>query len=119
MSGSSQKPQSLVEVRLVVRSLRAACKINAAAKQIPDMPSGRGDARVFSGNVGLKAGTIIYAQFAPLIDRPTESTVVLAGIDVVGVVFRVVNVFLRAMKESVKRKQAGKRSLTDSSPNVR
>jgi hypothetical protein len=97
VQSSSHKAKSLVLVRLSLRVLVSAAKLNGTAKKLLDVLSGSHDASTFIRNVVLHASLGINRQLSFFIDGPSETLVIVTSIDVVGVVLGVVDVILRAV----------------------
>jgi hypothetical protein len=66
--------------------------LNASTKEIPHMLRRSHDASLLIGNIVLQTGSRINGKLNPLIDRPTQSAVVLGSIEIVCIVFRIVDV---------------------------
>lgn len=93
----SEKAKSLVQILLVLVVLVSTAELDAAAEEVSDV-LGRGhDASTLVRNVVLHTGLLIDAKLNALINGATKSAIVLAGILVIGVVLRVVNVVFGAV----------------------
>lgn len=97
MQAGAQETESLIQIILVIVALIVASKLNALGEKPSDMQSARHDVSTFVRNVVLHAGLFVNGELNSLIDGATEATVVLPGIDVVGIVLGVVDVILRAV----------------------
>jgi hypothetical protein len=91
----TEEAEGLVELLLVSASVERSTEIDAAAEEVADQLSRRGDASVFWGDVVLQAGSLVDAQLPLFVDRSTQSAVVLASVFVVGIVLGVVDVLLK------------------------
>lgn len=69
-----------------------AAKIDSLTEEIADEARGGSDADIFRSNVVLHAGPLIDTQLRFLVHWTTQSPVILPCIDVVRIVFRVINV---------------------------
>ena len=97
VASCTKQTQRLEEVLVILGVLVLASQVDGLSEKVPDK-SGRGcNANIFRGDVVLHAIALINGQLPPLVDRTTKSPVVLSSIDVVGVVFRVVDVLFRAV----------------------
>ena len=94
MTSGPQQPQSLVQIRLVLIAIVLPPEVDRPLEQILDESRRRDDAEVFRGDVVFQAGPLVDGQLLPLVDGSSQSFVVLTGVDVVGVVLRVVDVLL-------------------------
>ena len=97
MQSSTHKAESLVELGLVVGLLVRAAQANALAEELANMLSRGHDASVLVGNVVLHAGLLVNGELDTLIDGATKAAVVVAGVDVVGIVLGVVDMVLGAV----------------------
>lgn len=88
---------TFIEVPLISRVLVAAAELNGASEQTTDHARRGGDAGIFGSNVPLQARSLVNTQLPPLVDWASQAAVILTGVQVVGVVFRVVNVLFRAV----------------------
>jgi len=83
-----------VELRLVTAVLVATGELNALAKEIADVLGRSHDANVLIGDIVLHTRLLVDGELNTLVNRATESTVVLSSILVVGIVLGVVDVVL-------------------------
>lgn len=97
VTSCTKQTQCLEEVFVILGVLVPSSQVDGFAKEIPDESRGGCDAEIFGSNVIFHAITFVNGELPPLVDRTAESPVVLPGIDVVGVVFGVVDVFFRAV----------------------
>lgn len=97
VKGCSHETQRLVEVGLVIVVFVAASKFNAAGEEIPNMLGGCHNIGSLIGNVVLHARFRIDAELGALVDWTAKSSVVLAGVDIVGIVLGVINMVLGAV----------------------
>jgi hypothetical protein len=90
-SGAHQS-ERLVQVFLPVITLVPSAELNTFGEKASDMESTCHDVDVLIGDVILHACLFINGQLDALVDRPSQATVILTSILVVGVVLGVVNV---------------------------
>ena len=93
MAGSSKQSEGLVEISALATG--ASSKIDALAEKVTDHSSRSDDTQVFRCNVVLEASALVDAQLPSLIDGSSETAIILAGIEVVGIVLRHVSRFHR------------------------
>lgn len=94
MASGAEEAQGLVELLLVSAPVERSAEIDAAAEEVADQLGRRGNAQIFRGDVVLQAGSLVDAQFSLFVNWSTQSTIILAGVFVVGVVLGVVNMLL-------------------------
>lgn len=98
---SSEQPESFVEVCLVPIPVIVSAKLDASEEETTNVASGRRDPNPLVGNVILETGVFIHTKFNSLIDWTTKSSIVLAGIQIVSVIFGVVNMLFRPANSCV------------------
>lgn len=96
MTASTKEPQSLVQIGLVSILVVAAGELDGTTEKLANEPRRGFNARVLVGNVVLQAGALINGEFDTLIDWTTKTLVILAGIQVIGVVLGVIDVLFGA-----------------------
>lgn len=97
MQASAHQAKGFVEVDLVLAFLVAAAELDTVGKELSDM-LGRGhNVTRLKGNVLFHAGALVNGKLSFLVDGATEAVVVLAGVDIVGVILGVVNVVFGAV----------------------
>lgn len=94
MASGAEEAQGLVELLLVSAPVERSAEIDAAAEEVADQLGRRGNAQIFRGDVVLQAGSLVDAQFSLFVNWSTQSTIILAGVFVVGIVLGVVNMLL-------------------------
>lgn len=94
MQPCPKQSQGLIEFRGVSAPVVSPAKVNATSEQATNMAGRGGYSKILRGNVILEPGSLVDAQFAPLVDRTSESGIVLASVQVVGIVLWIVNVIL-------------------------
>lgn len=97
MESSSQETESLVLVRLSVTLLVATTQLNGTREELLHKLGRSHDSGALVGNVVLHARLGVNRELSLLIDGPSEATIVLASIDILRIILRVVNVLLRAV----------------------
>jgi hypothetical protein len=97
VTSCTKQTKCLEEVFVILGVLVSPSQVDGFAKEIPDESRGGCDAEIFRSDVIFHTITFVNGQLPPLVDRTAESPVVLSGIDVVGVVFGVVDVLFRAV----------------------
>lgn len=97
MTGCTKETKCLVKVLVVLGVLVPPAEINSFSEEVSDHTRGGSDAEIFRSNVVLHTSPLINAKLCPLIHRTTQAPVVLPRIDVVRIVFRVVNVLFWAV----------------------
>jgi hypothetical protein len=97
VQSSTHETESLILVRLSLRILVSAAELNHTAKEASD-ELGRGhDTGALVGNVVLHARLWVDRELSFLINGTSKATVILASVDILGVVLGVVDVLLRAV----------------------
>lgn len=98
VKSGSHETESLVQILLVsiVVSVSAS-KLDAALEKLPAMLSRRHNTDTLVCNVVLHARLGINGKLCLLIDRATKSTIVLASVNVLGIVLGVIDVLLGAV----------------------
>lgn len=97
MESSSHDTESLVQVLLSLVVLIATTELDAGGEQLPHVLSGGHDTDALVCNVVLHAGLGVDAQLSVLVNGTSKSRIIVCGVDVVGIVFGVVDVLLRAV----------------------
>lgn len=88
----SHETKRLVKVGLVVVVLVGTSQLNAAGEEVPHMLGRSHDVGSLVGNVVLHARLGVDGELRSLVNGAAKAPVVLAGIDIVGVVLGVINV---------------------------
>lgn len=96
MAASTKKSQSLVQIGLVSTIVVTAGKLDGAPEELANQTSRGFDTSVLVGNVVLQTSALIDGQLGALVNRATETPVILACIQVIRVVLGVVNVLFGA-----------------------
>ena len=91
MSYLSEKTESFIHVCIVV--FTAAAKFNGFKKRIANIFCTCGPSTLLICNIIFDAGARIDFQLTT-IDGSTETRIVLTRVSIIGIVFRIVNVFL-------------------------
>jgi hypothetical protein len=97
MISSSQKSESFVKVILVTISVVLASQLDAAFVQIADKSSRCCDASILRSNIVLETGPLVNTQLTAFVNWSTKAAIVLAGIEIVSVVFGIVDVLFWAV----------------------
>lgn len=94
MIGCSEQTEGLVQIIFVVAPLVLSSKLDAAPVKVANHASRGCNATVFRGNVCFETSSFIDSKLPTLVDRCAEARVILSGVNVVGVIFGVVDVLL-------------------------
>jgi hypothetical protein len=97
LAASAQKTKRLVKVLVVFGLLVPSAKIDSLTEEIADETRRGGNTLILRGNVVLHASPLINSQLDSFVHRTTQSPVILPRVDVVRIVFRVVDVLFRAI----------------------
>lgn len=95
--GCSKETESLVQIIFVVTALVLPSELNTAPVEVANHTSRSCNAAVFRGNICLETSSFIDSKFPTFVNRCTEALVVLSSVNVVGVIFGVVDMFLGAV----------------------
>ena len=91
MASCAKQSQRLVQVGFVLRPSILSTEFDASPEDIPNQAGRRSYSETLGSYVALDSSLRINAQFTPLVDRTPKPRIVLAGVDIVGIVFWVVN----------------------------
>jgi hypothetical protein len=80
-----------MQIRLVVRARILASKFDASPEKVPNKAGGCRDASVLRRNVLFQTCFRIDGELPALVNGAAKARVILASIDIVGIILRVVN----------------------------
>jgi hypothetical protein len=102
MASCTKKPESFMQVCLISIAIVFAAELDATSKKVTDKPCRSCDALIFRRNIALQAGSGIDTELATLVNRTSQTAVILARVQIVRIVLRVINVFLRAISLKIR-----------------
>lgn len=97
MQASAHQAEGLVEVCLVPVFLVSTAKLDAMSKELSDMFSRGHDILVLASNVFFHAIAFVNRQFGFFVNWSTETVVVIASVDIVRIIFGVVDMVFGAV----------------------